>query len=99
MAALIFPRWRSGFSARILKAKPKYNHSKLWPKGSEKLIAIFNKSDIHFCTLHERGHIKFFTKKSLGMVLGENGFKVTKFVSFGRIPYIWKSMLVLAQKK
>lgn len=62
-------------------------------------IAILNKSDFHFDPLGEGGHIKFYSQKSLVKVLAQNGFKVIKFNYCRRIPYLWRLMVVLAQKE
>lgn len=61
-------------------------------------IAILNKCDQHYNPLWTGGHIKFFSKKTIGKLLAETGFKMLFFSGCGRIPYLWKSMLVLAQK-
>jgi len=62
------------------------------------LICIFNKFDSHFNPIEEGGHIKFFTFKNLNLLLKENGFQVIKFYGSGRIPLVWKSMVLLAKK-
>lgn len=63
------------------------------------LIAFLNKFDRHFSSLEEGGHIKFFSKKTLTLLLDSIGFKFIKFYGAGRIPYLWKSMVILAKKK
>ncbi len=62
------------------------------------LISLLNKSDTHFNPLNEVGHIKFFSKKTLYTLFQEHGFKTVKFYGSGRIPYLWKAMVVVAQK-
>jgi 2-polyprenyl-6-hydroxyphenyl methylase/3-demethylubiquinone-9 3-methyltransferase len=61
-------------------------------------IAILNKFDRHFDPLSEGGHIKFFSKKMLYSLLKDSGFKPMKFYGSGRLPYLWKSMVIAAQK-
>ena len=61
-------------------------------------IALFNKFDQHVTALIEGGHIKFFSRKTLAELLGQNGFSVNRFEGMGRIPYMWKSMLFMARK-
>ena len=61
-------------------------------------IAFLNKSDRHYDPLSEGGHIKFFSKKKLCRLLEENGFKPLCFYGSGRLPYLWKSTVVVAQK-
>ncbi len=62
-------------------------------------IAIANKFDSHFTALWDGGHIKFWSKQSLSKLLFEEGFDVKKFVGAGRFPYLWKSMILLGQKR
>jgi len=62
------------------------------------LICILNKFDSHFNPIEEGGHIKFFTFKTLNLLLNENGFQVIKFNGTGRIPLVWKSMVLLARE-
>lgn len=61
------------------------------------LLAITNKLDAHFGPLWDGGHIKFWSKKSLSTLLEEFGFKVTHFKGCGRLPYLWKSMVIKAE--
>jgi len=62
------------------------------------LIALLNKFDHHVNPLWEGGHIKFFSKRTISKLLNQTGFKLMNFIGCGRIPYIWKSMVILAQK-
>jgi 2-polyprenyl-3-methyl-5-hydroxy-6-metoxy-1,4-benzoquinol methylase len=59
-------------------------------------LAISGKLDEHFTTLWDGGHIKFWSKKTMTRLLEEQGFRVTDFIGCGRLPYLWKSMLVRA---
>jgi len=61
-------------------------------------LSIFNKWDDHHTPLWEGGHIKFWSKKTLSSLLEQNGFKVIGFKGTGRIPFFWKSMILLAKK-
>ncbi|WP_291727534.1 class I SAM-dependent methyltransferase [Bernardetia sp.] len=61
------------------------------------LLSITGKMDAHFTALWDGGHIKFWSKKTLTQLLEENDFKVTDFVGCGRLPYLWKSMLIKAK--
>jgi 2-polyprenyl-3-methyl-5-hydroxy-6-metoxy-1,4-benzoquinol methylase len=63
------------------------------------LLSIFDKWDIHHWALIHGGHIKFWSKKTLSCLLTENGFDVVEFQGVGRIPYVWKSMILVARKK
>lgn len=60
-------------------------------------LAIAGKLDGHFTVLWDGGHIKFFSRNTLEQMLREQGFEVTGFVGAGRLPYLWKSMLVKAR--
>ena len=61
-------------------------------------LAIFGKWDDHHTALWHGGHIKFWSRKTLSRVLSDNGFRVVSFFGVGRLPYLWKSMVVVAQK-
>jgi 2-polyprenyl-3-methyl-5-hydroxy-6-metoxy-1,4-benzoquinol methylase len=60
-------------------------------------LAISGKLDAHFTVLWDGGHIKFWSRATLSQLLLEEGFVVTGFIGAGRIPYLWKSMIVIAQ--
>jgi hypothetical protein len=62
------------------------------------MIALLNKSDTHFNPLWEGGHIKFFSKNTLEKLIYRNGFKLENFYGAGRIPYLWKSMILVCKK-
>ncbi len=61
-------------------------------------IAVTNKFDSHFDPLWEGGHIKFWSFKTLSKLLEENHFKVIQHKGAGRVPYLWKSMILVATK-
>jgi len=63
------------------------------------VLSIFGKWDPHFCALWEGGHIKFWSRDSLTTLLRDEGFEVVKFSGVGRVPYLWKSMILLAKQK
>ena len=58
------------------------------------ILSLFNKWDFHFSPLWDGGHIKFWSFKTLKLLLERNDFKVIKFKGVGRFPYIWKSMII-----
>jgi len=62
-------------------------------------IALLNKFDNHFNPLWEGGHIKFFSKHTLFTILKDSGFIPIKFSGCGRIPYLYKSMVVVCKKQ
>lgn len=59
-------------------------------------MALGGKLDPHFTVLWDGGHIKFFSRKTLEAMLREQGFELVQFAGAGRLPYLWKSMLVKA---
>jgi len=45
------------------------------------------------------GHIKFFSEKTISAMLLEANFSNIKFDNAGRVKWLWKSMVLRAQKK
>jgi len=62
------------------------------------LLAVTGKLDQHFTVLWDHGHIKFWSRKTMKEVLKETGFTNIEFAGSGRIPYVWKSMVLKATK-
>ena len=60
------------------------------------ILALTGKLDDHFTVLWDGGHIKFWSKKTLTKLLEEAGFTIEEFSGAGRIPFIWKSMIIRA---
>jgi len=60
-------------------------------------LSLFNKWDRHLSPGWQGGHIKFWSKATLGKLLTDAGFKVVAFKGCGRAPYFWKSMIIKAQ--
>ncbi|MEE3718228.1 class I SAM-dependent methyltransferase [Tumidithrix elongata RA019] len=58
------------------------------------ILAATGKMDSHFTVLWDGGHIKFFSVKTLSALLQQQGFTDLEFRFAGRLPYVWKSMLV-----
>lgn len=61
-------------------------------------LSLLNAWDKHHTPLWHGGHIKFWSKKTLSQLLTENGFTVVGFSGVGRLPYLWKSMILIAKK-
>ena len=59
-------------------------------------LAISGKMDAHFTALWDYGHIKFWSIKTLRILLLEAGFQEVRFRRVGRIPPLAKSMIVTA---
>jgi 2-polyprenyl-3-methyl-5-hydroxy-6-metoxy-1,4-benzoquinol methylase len=61
-------------------------------------LAFSGRLDRHFTVLWDRGHIKFFSKKTLGELLRREGFVDVRCAGCGRVPWLWKSMVAVARK-
>lgn len=61
-------------------------------------LSLFNKWDHHHTALWHGGHIKFWSRATLGRLLCDNGFELIGFHGVGRVPYLWKSMVLVARK-
>ena len=62
------------------------------------LMAITGRMDAHFTALWDDGHIKFWSRKSLKILLEEQCLKVIDIKGLGRIPTLSKAMLAIAVK-
>ncbi|HUP04959.1 MAG TPA: class I SAM-dependent methyltransferase [Bryobacteraceae bacterium] len=62
-------------------------------------LAAADKMDFHYTALWDYGHIKFWSRRTLTRLLEEAGFQVTQFRGVGRLPYLWKSMVLVARKR
>ncbi|HEY0761301.1 MAG TPA: class I SAM-dependent methyltransferase [Pyrinomonadaceae bacterium] len=63
------------------------------------VLAATGKMDSHFSVLHDGGHIKFFSVKTLSSLLRQHGFEDLSFTFYGRAPWLWKNMICHARKK
>jgi 2-polyprenyl-6-hydroxyphenyl methylase/3-demethylubiquinone-9 3-methyltransferase len=61
-------------------------------------LALSGKMDSHWGSLTDHGHIKFWSRRTLGILLSEAGFKDVHFLRVGRIPILAKSMIAVASK-
>jgi 2-polyprenyl-3-methyl-5-hydroxy-6-metoxy-1,4-benzoquinol methylase len=61
-------------------------------------IALTGRFDRHVEALSKGGHIKFWSRSTLGRLLTEAGFADLRFFGAGRLPYLWKSMIVRAMR-
>lgn len=61
------------------------------------LLALTGKLDNHFTALWDGGHIKFWSRKTLACLLKEFDFEIITFYGCGRIPFLWKSMIIKAR--
>ena len=61
-------------------------------------LAATGKLDRHLDALREGGHIKFFSRPVLFQLLSETGFEDIRFAGAGRVPLLWKSMVLAARR-
>lgn len=61
-------------------------------------LALLGRWDHHHTVLWDGGHIKFFSYRTLAALLTANGFEVVRFIGVGRVPGLWKSMIVVARR-
>jgi 2-polyprenyl-3-methyl-5-hydroxy-6-metoxy-1,4-benzoquinol methylase len=62
------------------------------------VIAAGGKMDVHFSALHDGGHIKFFSVKTLSQLMTSHGFTDLSFSFYGRAPWLWKNMICKATR-
>lgn len=63
------------------------------------VLALLGKWDGHHDPLWDGGHIKFWSRATLSKLLEDEGFVVEQFRGVGRMPFLWKSMLLTARKQ
>lgn len=61
-------------------------------------LAITNKWDFHHHPTRTGGHIKFWSKRTLSDLFVKQGFIELSFQGVGRIPLLWKSMIMVFKK-
>jgi 2-polyprenyl-6-hydroxyphenyl methylase/3-demethylubiquinone-9 3-methyltransferase len=62
------------------------------------VISLLDGWDHHFEVERDGGHIKFFSKRTLARMAAAVGFENLRFEGAGRLPWLWKSMMLVAQK-
>lgn len=62
------------------------------------VLALLDKWDSHHTALWHGGHIKFWSRATLTRLLEDAGFEVTHFLGAGRLPLLWKSMILVARR-
>jgi SAM-dependent methyltransferase len=63
------------------------------------LLSLTDRWDDHHQPARVGGHIKLWSKATIVPFLEVNGFKVEVIGGAGRIPTLWKSMVVVARKR
>jgi 2-polyprenyl-6-hydroxyphenyl methylase/3-demethylubiquinone-9 3-methyltransferase len=61
-------------------------------------LSLMDHWDRHHTPLWHGGHIKFWSRRTLTQLLHEHGFQVVGFSGVGRVPWLWKSMVLVARK-
>ena len=62
------------------------------------VLAVTGRMESHFSVLHDGGHIKFFSVKTLSCLMISHGFQDLSFTFYGRAPWLWKNMICHARK-
>lgn len=62
------------------------------------VIAATNRADSHYQPLNEYGHIKFWSISTLSQLFWEAGFTDLEYTGVGRVPYVWKGIVMRARK-
>ena len=62
------------------------------------LIAVAGKNDSHSSPLWDGGHIKSWSRRTLSVLLKESGFVNLRFRGAGRLPFLWMTMLMSADR-
>ncbi|RWC35180.1 MAG: class I SAM-dependent methyltransferase [Mesorhizobium sp.] len=62
------------------------------------VLAATGELDRHFTALWDHGHIKFWSIRTLAILLREAGFEDVRFSRVGRLPMLAKSMIAVARK-
>jgi 2-polyprenyl-3-methyl-5-hydroxy-6-metoxy-1,4-benzoquinol methylase len=57
------------------------------------VLAASGMMDNHFSALHDGGHIKFFSVRTLSTLMERHSFTNLQFSYYGRGPFVWKNML------
>lgn len=61
-------------------------------------LSLAGKWDAHANPLWDGGHIKLWSRRTLGRLLEETGFKDLQFRGAGRMPFLWMTMVVAVDK-
>jgi 2-polyprenyl-3-methyl-5-hydroxy-6-metoxy-1,4-benzoquinol methylase len=63
------------------------------------LISLLNHWDSHHQPTRDGWHIKFWSRNTLNELADDCGFQEKQFIGTGRFPYLWKSMIIVYEKK
>ncbi|MDP6979491.1 MAG: class I SAM-dependent methyltransferase [Myxococcota bacterium] len=62
------------------------------------LVAVTGTHDEHYDPLYDYGHIKFWSVDTLSKLLWEAGFEDVEYTGAGRLPYLWKSLVMVGHR-
>ena len=62
------------------------------------VLSLAGMWDSHANPLWDGGHIKLWSRKTLTSLLTETGFTNFRFHGAGRMPYLWMTMVMSADK-
>ncbi len=62
------------------------------------LVAVTGAHDAHYDPLYDYGHIKFWSVDTLSRLLWEVGFENVEYTGAGRLPYLWKSLVMVGHR-
>jgi 2-polyprenyl-3-methyl-5-hydroxy-6-metoxy-1,4-benzoquinol methylase len=62
------------------------------------VLSLLGKWDTHMNPLWEGAHIKLWSRRTLARLLSHAGFTELTFQGAGRLPYLWMTMIMSAQK-
>jgi 2-polyprenyl-3-methyl-5-hydroxy-6-metoxy-1,4-benzoquinol methylase len=62
------------------------------------VLSLLDKWDAHHTPMWHGGHIKFWSRATLSELVSAAGFTVVGFSGAGRVPYLWKSMVLVARR-
>jgi SAM-dependent methyltransferase len=62
------------------------------------VLSLANKWDFHHHPLRVGGHIKFWSRTTLTSLFQKESFRFVEFHGAGRLPFLWKSMVLVFQK-
>lgn len=60
-------------------------------------LSVLNRWDSHMSPLWDCGHIKLWSRRTLGRLLTEAGFQDVRFHRVGRVPILAKSMIAVCR--
>lgn len=62
-------------------------------------LSLADKWDDHHTPFWDGGHIKFWSRRTLSEFLRREGFEVLGFHDVGRLPFLWKSVILVGRLK